>query len=152
MDDNAPAPEPSATSLVIVAAILAPVGASMLLYGLNLVTLDMMRPNRHIPRLLYSLLGLFTIACAVLAVLRAAEAPAPVVNGFGWSAIGLSFAILTVMAFDTSGSGSCFISALPIIGDIGQSACRLSLQVLVVLVDAIAIALAASWALKVLRR
>ena len=151
MDDKTPAPEPSATSLLIVAAILAPVGASMLLYGLNLVTLDVMRPNPHVPRLLFTLIGMFTLVCAVLAALRAVNAPKMVINGLGWSTIGLSLVIMTVMAFDTSGHGSCFIGPIAIIGSLGQSACRFTFQALAVLVDAAAIAIAVSWAIKTQR-
>ncbi|MEQ1698279.1 MAG: hypothetical protein ABL901_20810 [Hyphomicrobiaceae bacterium] len=152
MDDNARAAEPSAASLAMVAAILTPVGAAMLLYGLDLVSLDVMRPNRHLPRVLFTLIGIFTLAAAALAALRAVNAPKPVIDGLGWSTVGLSFVILTAMAFDTTGSGSCAIGSLPIIGGLGQSACSLCFQALAVLIDAAAVALAASWAHKSLRQ
>lgn len=152
MDDNAPAPEPSAASLLIVAAILTPVGISMLLYGLNLVTLDALRPNPHVPRQIFTLISLFTLACAVLAILGAAKAPTAVVNGLGWSTIGLSLVIMTAIAFDPSGSGSCSIGHIPIVGALGQSACRFTFQAFAVLIDLAALAIAANWNLKALRR
>lgn len=131
-------PQRSASPLVlgILAALFGPLGAILLGHGLGAASFDWLHFNPGVPRVIFALIGAFTLASTGLIVLQLVRAPSVLVNAMGFGIIGLSFVIMTVMAFDGHGQASCMLS---ILGSVGRSACDGIFKTLVVITDLIVV-------------
>lgn len=129
-----PQPPPSPLLLGLLAAMFGPLGFAMLSYGLGTATFDWLHFNPVVPRLIFLLIGGFTLASTALILLQLVKAPVALINVIGFAIIGLSCAIMTVMAFGGGSQASCILS---IAGSTGRAACDGIFKMLVVITDVI---------------
>ena len=141
-----------ALARVFVVAVFGPLGLGMLLHGLGSTALAWLHPNPHLPNWIFVLVGLFVLSVVLAIILQAARAPAFVTNAIFWLAIATGFVMMNWMIFSDTGHARCFIAGIPFFGPYPQMLCDNMGRALVILVDAIAIFVAAAVLTGKLRR